>query len=314
MNKLYIHIFLTALLLTGCQKDKWPAQPDWSKFPNPDEQTGELMKPAECDNRIVAHRFGASECGAPDNSMEALKYSMSLGVYGAECDAYITKDNEVIIAHASGTCEINGNVPYKTTLAKIRAAGKLSNGEQIPTLDELLDAAMRKNSPTRLVIDIKRISYPANNPEPVIACAKRVCEIVKAKKADNFVILLCTGFDNSVMKAAWTYAIQSGLPIAMNSGKAPADINGMGFNWVNLAAKDLYEEAGGSGSINVNDYLNAGINVSIYNVDKKAGDGNAVYSAKAIKWYQTNHTLFKFVCSNYPAWLKNTISTTNNTK
>lgn len=314
MNKLYINIFLTALLLTGCQKDKWPAQPDWSKFPNPDEQTGELMKPAECNNRIVAHRFGASECGAPDNSMEALKYTMSLGVYGAECDAYITKDNEVIIAHASGTCEINGNVPYKTTLAKIRAAGKLSNGEQIPTLDELLDAAMRKNSPTRLVIDIKRISYPANNPEPVIACAKRVCEIVKAKKADNFVILLCTGFDNSVMKAAWTYAIQSGLPIAMNSGKAPADISGMGFNWVNLAAKDLYEEAGGSGSINVNDYLNAGINVSIYNVDKKAGDGNAVYSTKAIKWYQTNHTLFKFVCSNYPAWLKNTISTTNNTK
>lgn len=314
MNKLYINIFLTALLLTGCQKDKWPAQPDWSKFPNPDEQTGELMKPAECKNRIVAHRFGASECGAPDNSMEALKYTMSLGVYGAECDAYITKDNEVIIAHASGTCEINGNVPYKTTLAKIRAAGKLSNGEQIPTLDELLDVAMRKNSPTRLVIDIKRISYPANNPEPVIACAKRVCEIVKAKKADNFVILLCTGFDNSVMKAAWTYAIQSGLPIAMNSGKAPADINGMGFNWVNLAAKDLYEEAGGSGSINVNDYLNAGINVSIYNVDKKAGDGNAVYSTKAIKWYQTNHTLFKFVCSNYPAWLKNTISTTNNTK
>lgn len=314
MNKLYINIFLTALLLTGCQKDKWPAQPDWSKFPNPDEQTGELIKPAECNNRIVAHRFGASECGAPDNSMAALKYAMSLGVYGAECDAYITKDNEVIIAHASGTCEINGNVPYKTTLAKIRAAGKLSNGEQIPTLDELLDAAMRKNSPTRLVIDIKRISYPANNPEPVIACAKRVCEIVKAKKADNFVILLCTGFDNSVMKAAWTYAIQSGLPIAMNSGKAPADINGMGFNWVNLAAKDLYEEAGGSGSINVNDYLNAGINVSIYNVDKKAGDGNAVYSTKAIKWYQTNHTLFKFVCSNYPAWLKNTISTTNNTK
>lgn len=314
MNKLHINIFLAALLLTGCQKDNWPAQPDWSKFPNPDEQAGKLMKPAECDNRIVAHRFGASECGAPDNSMEALKYAMSLGVYGAECDAYITKDNEVIIAHASGTCEINGNVPYKTTLAKIRAAGKLSNGEQIPTLDELLDAAMRKNSPTRLVIDIKRISYPANNPEPVIACAKRVCEIVKAKKADNFVILLCTGFDNSVMKAAWTYAIQSGLPIAMNSGKAPADINGMGFNWVNLAAKDLYEEAGGSGSINVNDYLNAGINVSIYNVDKKAGDGNAVYSTKAIKWYQTNHTLFKFVCSNYPAWLKNVIPTTNNTK
>lgn len=299
---------LASLLFAGCQKDKWPAQPDWSQFPNPDNPAEELMQPASCDNRIVAHRFGASECGAPENSVAALKYAMSQGLYGAECDAYITKDDEVVIAHASGTCEINGNVPYKTTLAGIRAAGKLSNGEQIPTLDELIDIVMQEDNPTRLVVDIKRISYPVNSPEPVIACAKRACEIVKAKKADNFVILLCTGFDNSVMKAAWAYASQAGLQMAMNSGKAPEEIAAAGYNWVNLAAKDLVSEAGGSGSISVSSYLDAGISVSIYNVDKQAGDGNAVYSSKAVRWYQSNHLLFKYLCSNYPAWLKNVIS------
>ncbi len=306
MNTRYIGLLLAPMLILGCQKDKWPAQPDWSQFPNPENQ--ELMKPAECDNRIVAHRFGATECGLPENSVAALKYAMSQKLYGAECDAYVTKDNEVIIAHANGICEINGNVPYKTSLDAIRAAGKLSNGEQIPTLEELIDIVMKEDNPTRLVVDIKRISYPTNNPEPVIACAKRACEIVKEKKADNFVILLCTGFDVNVMKSAWAYASQSGITMAMNSGKDPAEINQLGFNWVNLAAKDIGGDASGSGNLSVSSYLNAGINVSVYNVDKQAGDGNAVYSSKAVKWYQDNYMMFKYICSNYPAWLKDVMA------
>ena len=160
-----------------------------------------------------------------------------------------------------------------SSLDAIRAAGKLSNGEQIPTLEDLIDIVMKEDSPTRLVVDIKRISYPTNNPEPVIACAKRACEIVKEKKADNFVILLCTGFDVNVMKSAWAYASQTGITMAMNSGKDPAEINQLGFNWVNLAAKDIGGDAGGSGNLSVSSYLNAGINVSVYNVDKQAGDG-----------------------------------------
>jgi len=307
MKVKYLTFLAASLLLLGCDGEKWPSQPDWSQFPKPGEQESS-MKPAPCDNKIVAHRFGASECGAPDNSVEGLRYAMSLGVYGAECDAYVTKDNEVVIAHANGVCEVNGRVPYKTNLADIRAAGKLSNGETLPTLDELLDIVMDEKNPTRLVVDIKRIDYPTNNPEPVINCAKRICEIVKEKKAENFVLLLCTGFDNNAMKSAWEYARQAGLEMAMNTSKPADEMTRLGFNWVNLAATQIGGDAGGSGYVpSITPYLEAGINVSVYNLDKQAGDGNAVYSSKAVKWYQSNYALLKTLCTNYPAWLKEVI-------
>lgn len=307
MKVKYLTFLAASLLLLGCDGEKRPSQPDWSQFPKPGEQES-AMKPAPCDNKIVAHRFGARECGAPDNSVEGLRYAMSLGVYGAECDAYVTKDNEVIIAHANGVCEVNGRVPYKTNLADIRAAGKLSNGETLPTLDELLDIVMDEKNPTRLVVDIKRIDYPTNNPEPVINCAKRICEIVKEKKAENFVLLLCTGFDNNAMKSAWDYAQQAGLEIAMNTSKPADEMTRLGFNWVNLAATQIGGDAGGSGYVpSITPYLEAGINVSVYNLDKQAGDGNAVYSSKAVKWYQSNYALLKTLCTNYPAWLKEVI-------
>ena len=307
MKVKYLTFLAASLLLLGCDGEKRPSQPDWSQFPKPGEQES-AMKPAPCDNKIVAHRFGARECGAPDNSVEGLRYAMSLGVYGAECDAYVTKDNEVIIAHANGVCEVNGRVPYKTNLADIRAAGKLSNGETLPTLDELLDIVMDEKNPTRLVVDIKRIDYPTNNPEPVINCAKRICEIVKEKKAENFVLLLCTGFDNNAMKSAWDYAQQAGLEIAMNTSKPADEMIRLGFNWVNLAATQIGGDAGGSGYVpSITPYLEAGINVSFYNLDKQAGDGNAVYSSKAVKWYQSNYALLKTLCTNYPAWLKEVI-------
>ena len=308
MKVKYLTALAASLLLIGCNGDKWPSQPDWSQFPNPDDNQENILKPAPCDNKIVAHRFGASECGAPDNSVEGLRYAMSLGVYGAECDAYVTKDNEVVIAHANGVCEVNGRVPYKTDLADLRAAGKLSNGETLPTLDELLDIVMDEKNPTRLVIDIKRIDYPTNNPEPVINCARRICEIVKEKKAGNFVMLLCTGFDNNAMKSAWDYAQQAGLEMAMNTSKPADEMTRLGFNWVNLAATQIGGDAGGSGYVpSITPYLEAGINVSVYNLDKQAGDGNAVYSSKAVKWYQSNYALLKTLCTNYPAWLKEVI-------
>lgn len=307
MKVKYLAALAASMLLPGCEGDKWPSQPDWSQFPNPDNQESS-MKPAPCDNKIVAHRFGASECGAPDNSVEALRYAMSLGVYGAECDAYVTKDNEVVIAHANGVCEVNGRVPYKTDLADLRAGGKLSNGETLPTLEELLDIVMDEKNPTRLVIDIKRIDYPTNNPEPVINCAKRICEIVTEKKAGNFVLLLCTGFDNNAMKSAWEYATQAGLEIAMNTSKTADEMTRLGFNWINLAATQIGGDAGGSGYVpSITPYLEAGINVSVYNLDKQAGDGNAVYSSKAVQWYQSNYSLLKTLCTNYPAWLKEVI-------
>ena len=89
-------IAATVLLFACTDDEEWPAQPDWSQIPNPDEVVDDgLLKPAACGNNVVAHRGGASECKAPDNSLASLRYAIEQGCYGSECDIYWTKDDNV---------------------------------------------------------------------------------------------------------------------------------------------------------------------------------------------------------------------------
>ena len=112
---------------------------------------------------VVAHRGGAKELGeaVPDNSIASLDYAMSLGCYASECDIYMTTDRRVIVAHVDGEGMVNGYYPFMATLDELRAAGTLSNGEDIPTLEEYLDHVMKKGSCTRLWLDIKNVTKPS---------------------------------------------------------------------------------------------------------------------------------------------------------
>ena len=150
--------------LASCTKDEWPDQPDWSQIPNPDEEIDDgLLKPAACDNNIVAHRGGAAECNAPDNSLASLQYAIDQGCYASECDIYWTGDDNVVVAHADGNCRINGMHPWEHSLADLRAAGALSNGEQLPSLEDFINAVKDKDCCTRLWLDIKNITYIVHN-------------------------------------------------------------------------------------------------------------------------------------------------------
>ena len=117
-------VMAAVVALASCTKDEWPDQPDWSQIPNPDEEIDDgLLKPAACDNNIVAHRGGAAECNAPDNSLASLQYAIDQGCYASECDIYWTGDDNVVVAHADGNCRINGMHPWEHSLADLRAAG-----------------------------------------------------------------------------------------------------------------------------------------------------------------------------------------------
>ena len=203
MIRKIICMLTLAAAFVGCTKDEWPDQPDWSRIPDPSIPVDDgFMKPAACSNTVVAHRGGAAECGAPDNSMAALEYAMSLGCYGMECDIYWTKDNDIIVAHANGDCKVNNLQPWTATVAELRAAGRLSNGEELPTLEEFIRRVMVEGNCTRLVLDVKRVDKPYAQPEYVINAARRACEIVTEMKAKHFVELICTGFNLDAMKAA----------------------------------------------------------------------------------------------------------------
>lgn len=135
---------VAAGLAAGCSDDEDPLK-DWT---GPSKPGTEIKTPAEVGNRVVAHRGGSTEAGTrqfPDNSVAALNYAIGLGCYASECDIYLTKDDDVVVAHASAGCYINNLKPWEHTLAELRAAGTLANGEQLPSLADLLDVVFRND-------------------------------------------------------------------------------------------------------------------------------------------------------------------------
>ena len=112
------------------------------------------VKPIQkADNIVVAHRGAVNEFGVPDNSLASLRKAISLNCYGSECDIYWTKDNNVIVAHANDECKINGLYPWENTVAQLRSAGKLSNGENLPTLQEYIEVAVKEGKCTKLITE-----------------------------------------------------------------------------------------------------------------------------------------------------------------
>ena len=150
-----------SLSLAGCDDDYlYPVEyPVYDPDGGSDNGGGdEIPVPEKVNNKVVAHRGGSAEAGTakyPDNSIASLSYAISLGCYASECDIYWTADNNVVVAHAANGCYVNNLKPWEHTLDELRAAGKLSNGELLPTLEEFIDVALHAGT-TRLWLDVKR--------------------------------------------------------------------------------------------------------------------------------------------------------------
>ena len=88
--------------------------------------------------KVVAHRGGYQECARPDCSISSLKYAIMLRCFASECDIVLTGDNDVLVAHPQSGYLVNGLEPFDHTVAEIRAAGTLANGEPVPTLRDFI--------------------------------------------------------------------------------------------------------------------------------------------------------------------------------
>lgn len=222
--------------------------------------------PLKADNIIIAHRGGSAEAGkssTPDNSIASLKYAMGLGCYASEADIYWTKDNQIIVAHADGNCKINGLYPWENTLAQLQAAGKLSNGETLPSLQDYIRTVMVKGSKTKLCLDIKAITKPTyHHPEAVKAC-QRACEIIAEMEAENFCEFICSGWEDIVKNCA-KYANAAGIDIGAMGNFSASKYKGWGYTWHN---RDKGYEIPAD---KINSYINAGMEVSVFTIDTDA--------------------------------------------
>lgn len=286
----------TAVFATSCEKDNWPDQPDWSTITPPDQPTGPSEKPAECDNIVVAHRGGSTECGQPDNSIASLTYAMENGCYGSECDIYWTKDNNVIVAHADSQCCVNGYHPWEATLAEIRKAGNLKNGEPIPTLEEYIDKVMEKKPDgtaycTRLWLDIKNITKPSTLTEYPIAATRRACEIITEKGAQNFVEFICTG-NATVMAASFTYANAAGVNIGWMANQDVKIYISKGYKWANLSVEYM-NDGTHTGARTIREFTDKGVAFSVFGINTDAD----------MNYYVNQSANLKAISTDYPVRL-----------
>lgn len=259
-----------------------------------------LPKPNVPDNKVVAHRGGSMEAGIPDNSIEALNYAIGLGCYASECDVYITKDNRVIVAHADREGKINGFFPWETTFEEIVSAEKLPNGEIIPSLEDYLDRVIEAGS-TILWIDVKYMSSLPKDKADELACraVEVSSDIVRKKRAQHFVEVITPRVE--VHEAAVNAANGGWACGLMDTRYSPEWFQQNGYNWANFQnSKVFYHDGKTKGKYAIDDYLEKGVEVSIYHVDSEQDKA----------YYVSRFNDLKALTTNYPAALLDKIRET----
>ncbi|MBP5721465.1 MAG: hypothetical protein J6W82_10455 [Bacteroidales bacterium] len=278
--------------------------------PHSDSETGGLPKPLDPGNKVVAHRGGATESGYPDNSRAGLRYAMRLGCYACECDIYWTKDDKVIVAHADANDYVNGMHPWEYTAQEIIDAKSLKNYEKIPLLEEYIDIVMESGSRTKLLLDIKMIDTPSLDYDHPAKAALKAIEIVQQKGAQNFVEFICTSYEN-VMKQVAGPMKEAGLACGwMNGNISAATFKNKGYtDWANLNTRDHFNlgsgDDKGSGNRTIQEFKNAGLQLSVFHIDKKSGNSSAVYTDETVQLYLDEYSYLKCITTNYPSWLIN---------
>ena len=285
MKKLTSIILFAAglVMLSGCLEIETPE--NWTEKP-------ETEKTAVY--KVVAHRGGSAECKLPDCSVASLKYAISQNCYASESDIVLTGDKDILICHPDGNGRVNGLDPGTHTLAEIRAAGNLSNGELIPTLTDFLKIVMDKElnpNGMKLWLDVKRF---ADADRSINACL-RASEIIAGANAQNYCeFLIPTGEDIFMAvrdKVINDYKINIAWMTCTNPAKY-ADPKDYGKVWAQLAYRKILGDNPES-SYRPLDYFNAGLPLSIYGVD----DDKTM--ADVIQYYPKLKAIF----TNYPAKL-----------
>ncbi|MGI6011684.1 MAG: glycerophosphodiester phosphodiesterase family protein [Ruminococcus sp.] len=123
--------------------------------------------------KVTAHRGGALM--APENTMSAVKYAVESMSDYAEIDVQETEDDVLVLLHDSSlkrTTGYNGNIWEMTyqEVAQLDAGVKFNSrflGEQVPTLDEIIEYSRGKIG---LNIEVKNNGHNQNIVSKVVQC------------------------------------------------------------------------------------------------------------------------------------------------
>lgn len=169
-------------------------------------------------NLVIAHRGAWKTQNLPENSIASLKEAIRLGCFGSEFDVQFTSDGVVVVNH---NADFFGKDIATSTYQELLDYKKLSNGENIPTLEEYLKAGMKQKK-TKLILEIK----PQKTQEREEALAKKVIETVNKLKAGPYVEYI--SFSHYISK--YVIANVPGAQVSYLNGEIePAKLKEQGF-------------------------------------------------------------------------------------
>lgn len=107
---------------------------------------------------IYAHRGYSSKY--TENTLEAFRACLGLGIRGIELDVQLSKDDEVVIFHDENLKRLTGKDAFlkDLTLAELKEL-KFKDGQTFPTLDQYLDLLKDSSLITNVELKTGKFAY-----------------------------------------------------------------------------------------------------------------------------------------------------------
>jgi len=123
--------------------------------------------------QIIAHRGYWKTDGSAQNSIAALLKADSIGVYGSECDLWLSTDGVPVVNHDATAIANGEKITLEESPLSTLKKVTLSNGESLPTFEAYLDA-FEQCKHVKLIIEFKTHKEKAREDE----LAKKVIDAV----------------------------------------------------------------------------------------------------------------------------------------
>ena len=153
--------------------------------------TQELLRTQFAPNPVIAHRGAFKRNNFPENSIAALREAIRLKCTGSEFDVRMSADDTLLINHDPDYQKLEIEKTSYQELSKVL----LSNGETLPTLRQYLQAGLKENNHTRLVVEIKPSTTSKERGQLI---AEKAVRLVKDLEAEHMVVYI--SFDYDILK------------------------------------------------------------------------------------------------------------------
>jgi len=176
------------------------------------------------DTKIIAHRGAWKEFNLPENSIAALQKAIEIKAFGSEFDVRRTLDGKLVVNH--DPTHFGDTIELKTYAAL--NAKKLSNGEDLPLLQDYFKKGTASNHHTLLICEIKAALLSNTTSQ---LTASETVELAKQLGIEDKIIYI--SFDFEVLQTIKTLRPNS-IVLYLENNKTLEQIMAAKFNGINF--------------------------------------------------------------------------------